>query len=911
MKLKKFLMFFLLLVAAIALVGCTGEAGPKGETGDRGPQGLQGNQGNKGETGDTGADGVTGPKGEDGEKGEPGDPGEDGDEVEFRLYNGILQQKYVTEDDTKWRDVFVFGDIAVWVTRYTVTLDCDGGQVEGGNVISDIFYQTELELPVPTKDKYEFKGWSNGTEVVDKVTVTKDLTLKALWEVKSYEVIFQGEGTLPGVTGEKYTIASLGEELIAEFNNSGESGAVVTTKEDFVGTTHPNVKGVFKKAENLTKYKWLFEFILEDMEANFAAGNFTAETQNGTYNEMKEMLGKMIAGDTTAISGSYAEARTCFRNTLHKIINSEVPGNPSRAAYDMFSSDFSTPEMIEKVLKAANAQFENANKYLATEPLPEAVYEGHFFDGWYDEEGNLVVYPTKDCTVTAKYTKYEDRLFNVTFDTNGGAFEAGYTAPAQVSPVTVLPTPVLEGYEFIGWFDANDQKVESVMADVDLKAKWELISYNVTFDAGEGYIASSSIETFADELVALFNNTGASDAVVTTKENFCGTTHPNVKYVFNNTENLTKYNWLIQYAYDEIKAKATADGKLDVDYVSNTLEMLEKMLAGDTTAIGGSYANGRTLFRHFLHNLINKDYSVQNAAFWPHSVDFSSVEKQNEFIALLGTTDKLVTEFGYFDTMPVALRNGFNFVGWFDGDTKVEKITADCTLTAKWELAVSFTLNGYIDSILRLELVPSGDLSTYSNVYFMVGNTRVNANKDGKFIYSGLIQEVANTLEATLYVTVDGVEYPSEVVTYDFPKLEGDAPTYTVPNAVVLPGATAGFVSRTLKVDGTVQLIFVIGGPDTSKVVFTDNATGLIYKEYNLNALEKNEQGYYVLKLDMPAKDWGMVLAANVCAQDNTVLSSTSYSSICNILAANVNADATDRNSNIARALLAFYESAK
>lgn len=883
MKLKRFFMFFLLLVAAVALVGCTGEAGPKGEKGDQGIPGDPGTQGEKGEQGDPGVDGAQGPKGEKGEKGDQGDPGQDGDEVEFRVYKGVLQQKYVTEDDTKWRDVFVFTDIADWVTRYTITLDLDGGQLDSGEaVISDIFYQTEYKLPVPTKEFYAFKGWTDGTEVYETVTVTEDMELKALWEVQKYEIIFKGEGTLPG-TAAYATIQDFADEIVALFNATGKSDAKETVQDDFTGTTHPNVKYVFGNAEVLAKYKWFIQYVLEQFtaicEENGYADDFMF-TEYCNMGEAKTMLQSMINGDTSAISGDYIDTRTWFRQFIHKLINAEnANAGAGNTFYNQWCIDYAAnPEKVEEFLKLANG---GDNKYPATEKLPEAVYEGHFFDGWYDEDGNLVVYPTKDCTVTAKYTKYEDRLFNVTFDTNGGAFEAGYVVPTQVSPVTALPVPVLEGYDFVGWYDANGNKVESVMSDVALTAKWELTKYIVTFDANGGKLATSSIETFSKEFMEDFNAAAGSSVVVS---NFQKTTGTPIKTAWSNEEFYNKYKFVIVHAVEVLKAK---NAGVTAAYCTDTITFLEAMAVDYATAkamVNNSAApgpNGRTMFREYLHNLLNKNYEAQNAAYHPYCIDYSDPANQASFIALLGTVEEATIEFGYFDAMPVPMREGFNFVGWYNGDTKVEKITEDCTLVAKWELAVSFDTAAGVDTLVRLQLVVDGDISQYDNAYFMVNGSKVVANAKGEYVYNGLIEEMGAPIEAKLVVELNGEQFESEVKTYEFGKYEWGAVEHPCPDPVVTPGATAEIVSSEFVVDGNVYMKYTFKAEENSTILFTDENTPVIFKEFNTNSLEKDADGNYIVKLVVPAEDWRQTIAIRVFNADGELVSNISYLRIC------------------------------
>ena len=48
------------------------------------------------------------------------------------------------------------------------------------------------------------------------------------------------------------------------FNRDGGS-STLTTAENFKGTSHPQIKNVWAKAENLAAYKWFFEFAMEEI----------------------------------------------------------------------------------------------------------------------------------------------------------------------------------------------------------------------------------------------------------------------------------------------------------------------------------------------------------------------------------------------------------------------------------------------------------------------------------------------------------------------------------------------------------------------------------------------------------------------------------------------------------------------
>ena len=174
--------------------------------------------------------------------------------------------------------------------------------------------------------------------------------------------------------------------------------------------------------------------------------------------------------------------------------------------------------------------------------------------------------------------------------------------------------PVKEGYKFVGWF-AGDEAYDfeaAVNAALELTAKFEEESGE---QPGEQVTEEEKalVQQFADEIVAVFNATGKSDAKETTQNNFTGTTHPNVKYVFGDAEVLAKYKWLLEFIKEQTTVAATANNKLESMETDSKgtyagyLEWFDKMIAGDTSAVSaaGEGADYRTALRQHIHRIIN------------------------------------------------------------------------------------------------------------------------------------------------------------------------------------------------------------------------------------------------------------------------------------------------------------------
>ena len=128
--------------------------------------------------------------------------------------------------------------------------------------------------------------------------------------------------------------------------------------------------------------------------------------------------------------------------------------------------------------------------------LPTPTRKGYGFDGWYDDNGNLVndntvVTIAKDHTLYAHWTAKE---YTVTFDANGGTVETKPQTVTYGSAYRELPMPATrEGYEFVGWFTEQNggTKVTAVTTvttakDHTLYAHWTQNVYDVRFDANGG-----------------------------------------------------------------------------------------------------------------------------------------------------------------------------------------------------------------------------------------------------------------------------------------------------------------------------------------------------------------------------------------------------------------------------------------
>ena len=135
--------------------------------------------------------------------------------------------------------------------------------------------------------------------------------------------------------------------------------------------------------------------------------------------------------------------------------------------------------------------------------LEKPTKEGHTFDGWRDEKGNVFfdsyrVEEDKDVVLTALWTVNN---YTLTFDFGN---ETVVEEIVDYGDLIVYPeNPEKIGYSFNGW----DNAIERMPAkDVLIKALWSLNNYTVLFDFGNGTVVEELV--VYDDLIEYPKNLG-------------------------------------------------------------------------------------------------------------------------------------------------------------------------------------------------------------------------------------------------------------------------------------------------------------------------------------------------------------------------------------------------------------------
>ena len=256
--------------------------------------------------------------------------------------------------------------------------------------------------------------------------------------------------------------------------------------------------------------------------------------------------------------------------------------------------------------------------------LPIPTKEGYTFLGWYIDNNEVTsdYYSNlSDININAKWT---EATYSISYDLDGGVCN-NLPTEYNKSNMINLPTPTKEGYTFLGWYDENNKLIKTLeYKNYNLKAKWKVIIYTITYNLAGGV---------CNNLPTEFNKTNMINLPTPTKEGY------------------TFLGW-----YDEN------------DNLVNTVEL--------------------------------KNYNLK--AKWK-VITYTITYNLN-----FGTCSNLLTEYYIFTNakvLPEPTREGYTFLGWYDGINLNKsyivkgELMKDIFLEAKWEetiYTISYDLNGGI-----------------------------------------------------------------------------------------------------------------------------------------------------------------------------------------------------------------------
>ncbi len=346
---------------------------------------------------------------------------------------------------------------ALWtVNQYTITFDtCGGTLIEP--VTAD--YGTALITPDnPSKAGYNFIGWD---KEIPATMPAENLTLTAVWEIKTYSIFFNTKGGDP-------------IEPVSLAYGSAITGLPVPVRMGYTFFGWKETVPATMPDEDIT------------LTARWAINEYTVtfDTDGGTEIEP-------ITAD--------------FGTTLI------TPDNPSKVGYTFIGWDKEIPatmpaeNLTVKALWSINSHDIIFNSFggdginsitleygapITDLPVPER--EGYTFIGWSETIPETM--PDEDLILTALWSVNQ---YTITFNSDGGS-EIGTVTADYGTVITIPESPSKEGYSFVGW----DAQIPKTMPAYNLTftAIWNINTYTITFNSAGGSTVSEVSLVYNSEI---------------------------------------------------------------------------------------------------------------------------------------------------------------------------------------------------------------------------------------------------------------------------------------------------------------------------------------------------------------------------------------------------------------------------
>ncbi len=456
-------------------------------------------------------------------------------------YNDEATVSNVTESDS----ITLY---AKWVVNSYIIIFDGNGANSGYTESQEIDYNEQARLNENGYGRtgHTFKGWSTtssgSVQYTDKISVKNlvpsgTITLYAIWEAKTYTIIFNGNGCDGGYT-ENQTI-NYGKQVTLIPNGYTKTGYTFagwsrSSDGNIQYNNEASVKNV-TESDSVTLYaKWVANSYAIFFDGNGASVGHT-KYQMIRYDEQVELnkneydrTGYTFKGWSTTINGNVEY------NDKANIKNLAPSGTITLYAVWEVNSYTINFDGNGSTSGSTASQTINYDKQVALN-ANEFIKNGYTFIGWSTLSDGAVHYndkaSVKNLTTEASITLYAVwKVNNYTINFDGNGNDSGITPSQILEYEQELPLNANEfikiGYTFKGWSTTSTGNVEYVdkanvkkltVSTITLYAIWQVNTYTITFDGNGNDDGTTASQTINYDEIATLNENGFSKTGYTFK----------------------------------------------------------------------------------------------------------------------------------------------------------------------------------------------------------------------------------------------------------------------------------------------------------------------------------------------------------------------------------------------------------
>ena len=371
---------------------------------------------------------------------------------------------------------------------------------------------------VPTREGYEFKGWTDGTNTYQAgaviQNVTDDIVLSAMWQQEMVTVTFPATDHLPD--GVSYVAAPASTPVA---KGSNVTFRLKLDDRYDPATLHVFANGVALLGTPVNSYDVYYEYTVHNVMANTVihVSPVTEKTFNVTLptgagfdaaftNLTPTTNNKFTTVNYDGTVSFTVTPRTGY--TVEGVYANGVKLTPAAGTYkiehiksnqavtvDMAAVQFHT---VTYVLDGAQMATQSVQDNATLTPLSAPGKTGYtwwnnkwYTDATYITEFDTTAAVTKDTILYGRYTPIE---VTISYDALPGVTTTKTYGLAATLTETI---PTKDGCTFLGWSETNGATVASYLpgatfskeidGDITLYAVWQKNTYTITFSSGEGY----------------------------------------------------------------------------------------------------------------------------------------------------------------------------------------------------------------------------------------------------------------------------------------------------------------------------------------------------------------------------------------------------------------------------------------
>ncbi|WP_430810262.1 MULTISPECIES: InlB B-repeat-containing protein [unclassified Carboxylicivirga] len=401
---------------------------------------------------------------------------------------------------------------AKWeLISYDITYHLNGGVNADGNAMSYTIEDETLSLQPATRAGYAFRGWFSNAEFTgEQVTTipqgsTGHYALYAKWELISYGITYQlnggvnADGNMMNYTIEDETLSlqpatRAGYAFKGWYNNAEFTGEQVTTIPQ--GST----------GDYSLYAKW--ELISYDITYHL----------NGGVNADENVMSYTIEDETLSLlpatrAGYVFKGWYCNAEFRYEQVTTIPQGRTGD--FSLYAKWELITYSITYQLNGGTNSMGNPLTYTVEDAtwtvLPPAARAAYEFMGWYanpDFTSEVITTISQGSTGDMElFAKWEPIAYIIIYQPNGGVNAEGNPIMYTIVDGSISLQPATrDGYAFKGWFGNAEFTGEQVTTipqgstgHYSLYAKWELISYGITYHLNGGVNADGSVMNYTIE----------------------------------------------------------------------------------------------------------------------------------------------------------------------------------------------------------------------------------------------------------------------------------------------------------------------------------------------------------------------------------------------------------------------------